>query len=333
MAEQRYKGIRVLVTGGLGFIGSNLVRALVREGAEVTVVDGLISGCGGDEYNVAEVRDRLRVIIADIGDREAVSVALADQQVIFNLAGEVSHSMSISCPERDLRLNALAQLRFLESCRVWAPQARIVYASSRQIYGRPRYLPVDERHPVDPVDFNGVHKWAAECYHRLQARLYDQPTVVLRLTNVYGPRQSLRVSCQGFIATFIARALRREPVLVYGDGSQLRDMLYVDDVVEAFLLAGLTPLPSAEPYLVANVGGPRPMTLSEIARTLVGDDVHYVPFPAISARIDIGSYHSDDRLFRAWTGWQPRVDFAEGIVRTLEFYRQHAEHYLHGAVN
>jgi UDP-glucose 4-epimerase len=328
MMGDSYGGKRVLVTGGLGFIGSNVALALWRQGASVTVVDGMIPGCGANEHNLDPARGAIAVIRADVGDAEALADVLPGQQVIFNLAGEISHPNSILFPERDLDLNARSQLRFLESCRRWAPSARVIYASSRQVYGTPEYLPVDERHPVNPSDFNGVHKLAAERYHRLFAVIHGLETVSLRLTNVYGPRQALHLPWQGFIGTFLARALRGEPLTVFGDGSQLRDMLYVDDAVEAFLAAGVAPLPDETRWIVCNLGGPRPLTLSEIARTIAGEQVTHIPFPEDRRKIDIGSYYADDHRFRAWTGWAPQVDFAEGIARTLAFYQEHAPIYL-----
>lgn len=328
MSRARFRNKRVLVTGGLGFIGSNIALTLLREGAHVTIVDALVEGCGANPHNLDEAGGAIRVIRADIGDPESMSEAVPGQQVIFNLAGEISHTNSVCYPERDLDLNARSHLRFLESCRRWAPKARIVYASSRQIYGTPQYLPVDERHPVHPSDFNGVHKFAAETYHRLFATIHGLETVSLRLTNVYGPRQALHLPWQGFIATFVARVLRGETLRVFGDGKQLRDMLYVDDAVEAFLRAALAPLPESSPGLAVNVGGPRPLSLTEIARTVAGRDVTHVPFPESRRLIDIGSYYADDSLLRTWTGWAPRVEFAEGIARTLAFYRDHAAIYL-----
>ena len=265
-----------------------------------------------------------------------MAAALPRAEVIFNLAGEISHIHSVLYPERDLDLNARAQLRFVEHVKRQAPRARIVYASSRQVYGPPDCLPVDERHPVRPVDVNGVHKLAAELYHRLASTLNGQETVCLRITNIYGPRQALNLPWQGFIGTFVARVLAGHALTVYGDGRQLRDMLYVDDAVRAFLAAGSAPLPADTPHTTLNVGGPEPLALLRIAEILAGagglqppdgPPVRLVPFPSDRKKIDIGSFTTDDRRFRAWSGWRPEVGFADGAARTLVFYRQHAGHY------
>jgi UDP-glucose 4-epimerase len=335
MTTESYLGKKVLVTGGLGFIGSNLALALWKAGALVKVIDARIAGCGSNEHNLAEAKGEIPVVCAGIED-PVLATAAADREIIFNLAGEISHTESIRRPARDLELNVHAQLQFLETCRKAAPQARVLYASSRQIYGGPKYLPVDEEHPIEPVDFNGVHKWAAENYHRLLSQIYGMETVCLRLTNVYGPRQALDAPQQGFIGTFLTRALRGQEIVVYGDGSQLRDMLHVDDAVQAFLAAGATPMPSGTLHALCNVGGPRPLSLHQIAQAVMwavnGDDaterVRCAPFPAPHQTIDIASYNASNRRLRDWTGWSPGVEFEDGIARTVAFYREHAAQYL-----
>jgi nucleoside-diphosphate-sugar epimerase len=330
-----YKGRKVFVTGGLGFVGSNLALALARLGADVTVADSREVGCGANDFNLAEAGDRIGLVIADIGDAVKIEPALEGAEVVFNLAGEISHIHSIRYPERDLDLNVRAHLAFLRSCQKVAPEARIVYASSRQVYGVPDYLPVDEDHPIRPVDFNGVHQWAAENYHFLFSNLFSIDVVCLRLTNIYGPRQSLLRPCQGFIGAFFRLALHGERIQVFGDGRQLRDMLYVDDAVEAFLLAGAAPPNGIRVY---NAGGPHPLTLYEIAQTVAqkagaGSPVECVPFPEDRKAIDIGSYHSDISRIRRALGWEPRTEFSRGVEQTVAFYRRFAQHYLNGPVH
>ncbi|HET8547812.1 MAG TPA: NAD-dependent epimerase/dehydratase family protein [Bryobacteraceae bacterium] len=322
-----YKGRRVLVTGGLGFIGSNVTVRLALEGAHVTVVDSMVAGCGANRFNIEPVRDLVSVVVADIAETDAFRDELAGAEIIFNLAGEISHTASMDDPERDLRLNALSNLLFLNACRFACPGVRIVYASTRQVYGKPAYLPVDERHPIEPIDFNGVNKYAASQYHMLLSRRREITAVILRLSNVYGPRMALNIPQQGFLATYFRNALTGEPLLVYGDGSQVRDPVYVDDAVNAFLLAGAAP-PSCP---VFNIGGAEQLSLqtiaSEIARLSGGLSVRNAPFPEALRSIDIGSYWSDTTLARTHLGWTPMTLFRDGISRTLEYYRTHCDHY------
>lgn len=327
-AIDAYNNRRVLITGGLGFIGSNLAIRLVESGAKVTVIDSMLSGCGANLFNVAPVASEIRMISAGIGQVEEFTAALAQSEIVFNLAGEVSHSSSMEQPERDLDINVLAQLQFLLACREYCPGARIVYAGTRQLYGKPIYLPVDERHPIQPVDFNGVHKFAATQYHLLLTNLGDLDCVVLRLSNVYGPRMALHLPHQGFLSVFVRRALDGRPIVVFGDGSQLRDPVHVDDVIEAFLLAGTaTGLNSR----VFNIGGPQAVCIGEVAATVArlgGCTVEHVPFPEDLRNIDIGSYCSDIACAERELSWIPRVWFHEGIETTFQFYRRYREQYL-----
>jgi UDP-glucose 4-epimerase len=325
----RYSGKRALVTGGLGFIGSSVAIRLVEEGAEVTVVDSAVAGCGANRFNLEPVVDRVRIIQADIAEPTGFRDAIATCDVVFNLAGEISHIHSMQYPERDLQINTVAQLRFLMECALVAPGIRIVYASTRQIYGVPDYLPIDERHPIKPVDFNGVHKYAASMYHRMLSRSGQIDAIVLRLTNVYGPRMAVNVPCQGFLSTFLRRLVLGQPLEVFGDGRQLRDPVYIDDVVEAFLRAGAVARPASRSY---NVGGPEALTLSQIAdiaAEVAGDiEVRYIPFPERARQIDIGSYTTDWTRISEELDWRPEVPFSEGIARALDYYRRNLVQYL-----
>lgn len=324
-----FTGKRALVTGGLGFIASNLSIRLSDLGADVTIVDSSVAGCGANAFNIDPVKHRVRVIRGDIGEPAVVREAIAGCHVVFNLAGEISHIHSMQFPERDLQINTVAQLRFLMECAARAPGIRVVYASTRQVYGVPDYLPVDERHPIQPVDFNGVHKYAASMYHQMLSRSGQIDGVVLRLTNVYGPRMALSVPCQGFLSTFLRRVILRRPLAVYGDGRQLRDPVYVDDAVDAFLRAGIAPVLPSREY---NAGGAEALSLREIAgiaaRAGGGLDVIDRPFPAEIKPIDIGSFSSDSRRIENELGWRPRVAFEDGFSRTLAYYREHLHEYL-----
>lgn len=321
-AEQTYRDLPVLVTGGMGFIGSNLAIALVRQGARVTVVDARVPGCGADPRNLDEVRDRIRLSTNNLEDTGRMQEMIAGQQVIFNLAGEISHLRSMAEPTRDLDINCAAQLALLNLCRLENPGATIVYASSRQVYGAPRYLPVDEQHPINPVDFNGVHKHAAEGYHFLLRRQFHMRTICLRLGNIYGPRQAIHQDCRGFIDFFIRKALQKETLEVFGDGRQMRGLLYVDDVVRAFLMAGLAGSEAAEVY---NIGATEPQSLLEIAQTLSriagSPPPRLVPFPADRIAIDIGSFHASSEKFRREFAWAPEICLEDGLRRTIRYFQ------------
>lgn len=325
----KLKGKRVLVTGGLGFIGSNLAIRLVSEGARVSIADPLVPGCGGSLFNIEPVRQDVELLDCSIGDTGRMRQALDRCDVVFNLAGEISHIHSMIFPERDLEINTVAQLRFIALCAEAAPGLRVVYAGTRQVYGVPEYLPVDERHPVNPVDYNGVHKYAATQYHLMLSRTGQLDAVVLRLTNVYGPRMALDVPCQGFLSTYLRKTLTAQPLDVFGDGRQLRDPLFVDEAVEAMLAAAGEATLRSRSY---NVGGPEPLTVAAIAATLsqaggLPQPAHR-EFPEERKAIDIGSYHTDSGRAREELRWRPSVRFAEGVARTLAYYREHMRQYL-----
>jgi UDP-glucose 4-epimerase len=324
-----YRGSRVLVTGGLGFIGSHLATRLVDLGADVTIVDSLIPEYGGNLHNVRDISDRVRINLSDIRDPWSIRALVRNQDYIFNLAGQVSHLDSMEDPETDLDINCKAQLSLLEACRRINPEARVVFAASRQQYGRPQFVPVTEDHPLVPVDVNGINLIAGESYHLLYQAVYGIPAASLRLTNTYGPHLLMKHGRQGFITVFIRRALEGQDLQVFGDGSQLRDFTYVADVAEAFLATALTP----EAYGQAlNVGGIEPASLLEVAELCQelareGGAVHKAAWPPDREKIDIGSIYVDDSRLRELTGWSPRVELREGLERTFAFYREHGVHY------
>jgi UDP-glucose 4-epimerase len=323
-----YRDKKVMLTGGLGFIGSNLAHRLVECDADVLIVDSLIPEYGGNLFNVDGIRDRVRVNIADIRDSSGMDYLVRGQDYIFNLAGQVSHIDSMRDPYTDLEINCRSQLSLLEACRRNNPAVKIIHASTRQIYGVPDYLPVDEKHLLHPTDVNGINKMAGEWYHILYSHVYGIRATSLRLTNTYGPRQLMKHNRQGFIGWFIRLAIDGEEISVYGDGQQLRDLNYVDDAVEAFLLAGATDEVNGSVY---NLGGPEPVSLLHIVETLMElcPEASYklVPFPPEKKRIDIGDYYGDYSRIRKALGWEPQVGLREGLARTIEYYRQHKAHY------
>ena len=323
-----FKGRRVLITGGLGFIGSKLARTLVSLGAKVTILDSLIPEYGGNRRNVQGIESKLVINLSDVRDRHSLPEFLRGQHYLFNLAGQTSHMDSMTDPETDLDINCRAQLTLLEACRKHNPRLRVVFASTRQIYGRPDYLPVDEKHPLRPVDVNGINKLAGEGYHLLYSHVHGVPSTVLRLTNTIGPRMRVKDARQTFVGVWIRQILQGRPIEVWG-GGQLRDFTYVDDAVEAFLLAAIHPQAVGR---VFNLGGVGQVSLRELAETLIGvarrGSYCVKSFPVARQKIDIGDYYSDCRLIGSVLGWQPRTTIRQALAKTVAYYRKELPHYL-----
>lgn len=328
MQPDNLRDARVLITGGVGFIGSTLAIRLVREGARVTVVDSMIPEYGGNLWNVEPVREDLRINIADVRDPHAMKFLLRGQDVLFNLAGQTSHLDSMEHPQTDLDINASAQLSILEACRHYNPTLKVVFASTRQIYGKPAYLPVDEQHPLRPVDVNGINKLAGEMYHLLYHQVYGINTAVLRLTNTYGPRMRVVDARQTFLGIWVRRLLEGQPILIYGTGEQIRDFNYVDDVVDALIRVALSPKANGE---IFNLGDHQPVSLLETARQLTAlsrrASYQCIPFPPERKSIDIGDYYGDYAKIRRMLGWAPATSLAVGLQQTVEYYERHAAHY------
>jgi UDP-glucose 4-epimerase len=321
-----------MITGGLGFIGSNLARRLVELEADVLLVDSLIPDYGGNLFNIDGIADRLRVNVADVRQQSTMNYLVRGQSIIFNLAGQVSHIDSMRDPYTDLDINCRSQLTILEACRYNNPGAKVVFAGTRQIYGRPSSLPVTEQHLVLPTDVNGINKAAGEFYHLVYNNVFGVRACSLRLTNVYGPRQLIRHDRQGFIGWFIRLAIEGRTISIYGDGSQLRDFVYVDDAADAFLRAGAEEACNGEAF---NVGGDEPLSHQALASLLVelagSGRVEYVPWPPEKKAIDIGDFYADSTKFKSRAGWEPSVRVREGLARTIAFYRQHLDRYVDGA--
>ena len=324
-----YKGRRVMITGGLGFIGSNLARRLVDLGANVLLVDSLIPDFGGNLFNIDGIADRLQINVADVRQQSTMNYLVQGVEVIFNLAGQVSHIDSMHEPFADLEINCRAQLTILEACRHNNPRAKVVFAGTRQVYGRPDSLPVRETHLVRPTDVNGINKAAGEYYHLVYNNVFGVRACSLRLTNVYGPRQLIKHNRQGFIGWFIRLAIEDQTIQIYGDGSQVRDFVYVDDAVDAFVRAGADDRCNGE---VFNVGGDRPISHRDLTTLLVkvagAGRAEYVPWPPEKKAIDIGDFYADSSKFIDATRWKAAVGLEEGLRRTMAFYRQHWDHYV-----
>ncbi len=328
MNDDFFHDRKILVTGGLGFIGSNLARRLVECGAKVTLVDSLVPEYGGSRFNIAGIEDRIRVNISDVRDEYSMSYLVQGEDLLFNLAGQTSHADSMQDPFTDLDINCRAQLSILEACRKHNPGIKIILASTRQIYGRPEYLPVDEKHLLRPVDVNGINKMAGEWYHILYNNVYGIRACALRLTNTIGPRMRVKDSRQTFVGTWIRLLLQGRPFEVW-DGDQLRDFTYVDDAVDALLLAASSDETNGR---VMNLGGDCVISLKELARLFVevnhGGEYVTRPYPADRKPIDIGSYYADFGLVQSLLGWKPVVPLRAALERTLSFYRENLAHYL-----
>lgn len=323
-----FAGKRVLITGGLGFIGSNLARLLAAAGAEVLLVDSLVPEYGGNLFNIAGMENQVRVNISDVRDAHSMRYLIQGQDFLFNLAGQTSHMDSMQDPYTDLEINCRAQLSILEVCRNYNPAIKIVFASTRQIYGKPDYLPVREDHLLRPVDVNGINKMAGEWYHILYNNVFGIHACALRLTNTYGPRMRVKDARQTFLGVWVRKLIEGEPFEVW-EGEQLRDFTFVDDAVEALMLAALSDQAAGR---VFNLGGDRVISLKDLGDLVVkmnqGGEYLRRSYPADRKRIDIGDYYADYSCIKSALGWEPRVPLEEGLSRTLHYYREHLARYV-----
>ncbi|MFN8001304.1 MAG: NAD-dependent epimerase/dehydratase family protein [Acidobacteriota bacterium] len=326
--QAEFENRRVLITGALGFIGSNLARRLVELGAQVLLIDSLIPEYGGNLFNIAGLADRVRLNISDVRDAHSMRYLVQGQDYLFNLAGQTSHMDSMQDPDTDLEINCRAQLSILEACRKYNPQIKVVFASTRQLYGKPDYLPVDEKHLRRPVDVNGINKMAGEWYHILYNNVYGLRACSLRLTNTYGPRMRVKDARQTFLGVWLRLLVEGKPFEVW-EGHQLRDFTYVDDAVEAFLLAAMSEASNGE---IFNLGGEPVVSLKELADLMIevngGGEYVTRSYPADRKRIDIGDFYADYTYIRRTLGWEPKVHLREGVRRAIEFYRANLPHYV-----
>lgn len=325
----RYCGKKVLITGGLGFIGSNLARRLVGIGAKVTLVDNLVPKCGGNLFNIKDIQDRLIVKICDIKNSSIMAKLLKKNEFLFNLAGQTSHISSMLSPHIDLDINVYAQLSMLETCRKNNSKIKIVFTSTRQLYGKPIYLPVDEKHPVHPADVNAINKLSAEWYHLLYNKIYGIRTCVLRLTNTYGPGMGLRGGLQNFLGIWISSLLKNKTIKIFGKGKQLRDFNYIDDCVDALLMCGMS---SASNGKVYNLGSKEIINLKELAKIIIrlkaGGKFKFVQFPNQKKRIDVGDFYSDFSIINNEIGWKPKIKLKEGLTKTFFYYKKNLLEYI-----
>ena len=326
--ERQFAGARVLITGGLGFIGSNLARRLHRLGADITVVDSLLPDYGGNLYNLEGIADQCQINISDVRDTHSLRYLVREKDYLFNLAGQTSHLDSMRNPMPDLEINCQAQLSILETCRAHNPRIKIVFASTRQIYGRPDQLPVAESHRLNPVDVNGINKMAGEKYHLLYNDVYGIPATALRLTNTIGPRMRIKDARQTFVGLWVRQLLEGQPIEVWG-GKQLRDFTDVEDAVDAFLMAAISPATKGRVY---NLGGSDVIDLISVAKLMVevngSGEYALRDFPPERRAIDIGDYYADFSKIRTELGWAPKRTLRETMESTLNYFRESMAHYV-----
>lgn len=326
---EKFKNKNVLITGGLGFIGSNLACRLVSLGAHVTIIDSLVWAYGGNLFNIKDINDKVKVNIGDIRDRYSINHLIKNKDYLFNMAGQVSHIDSMKDPFTDLEINVTSQISILESCRQHNPDIKIIYPSSRQIYGKPQYLPVDERHPIRPTDVNGINIMSGEWYHILYNNVYSIRTVSLRMTNVYGPRQLIKHNRQGFIGWFIRQAVEGKEIQIYGDGAQKRDLNYVDDVCDALLLAAISEKANGRIY---NLGSSEVIALKDLAELIIAiagkGSYKLISWPEEKKKIDIGDYYSDFSKIKNELDWEPKTSLREGMAKNIEYYKKYLDKYI-----
>jgi len=318
----------VLITGGLGFIGSTLAHKLVELGADVLLVDSLLPDYGGNLFNIDDIKGKVRVNVADVRDESGMQYLVKGQDYMFNLAGTLSHIDSMIDPYTDLEINCRSQLTILEACRKNNPGLKIVFSGTRGQYGKAQYLPVDERHPMCPTDVNGINNMAGEWYHILYNNVYGIRATSLRLTNTYGPRHQMKHSKQGYLNWFVRLAMEGREIPIYGDGAQKRDFNYVDDVVDALLAAAATDKTNGEVY---NIGSGSPISvldsLEAVIKIAKKGSCKVIPFPPEKQKIEIGDYYADYSKFNKVTGWAPKVRFEDGLTNTIAFYEKNKKYY------
>lgn len=325
--ENYFKNKKILITGGLGFIGSTLAHRLAKIEADIYLIDSLIPEYGGNNFNINGIEDKVKVNIADVRDKHSMDYLVKDKDIIFNLAGTLSHIDSMNDPFTDLEINCMSQLSILESCRKNNRDIKIIFAGTRGQYGKADHLPVDEKHLMHPTDVNGINNIAGESYHILYNNIYGIRAVSLRLTNTYGPRHQMKHHKQGIINWFIRQLIEEQTIKLYGDGKQIRDINYVDDVVEALLLVACNEKADGE---VFNLGG-IPKNLIDLVETMIDvygkGNYELIPFKDDLKKIEIGDYVANFEKIKNTAGWQPKISLEEGLRSSFDYYEKYRNHY------
>jgi UDP-glucose 4-epimerase len=325
---ENLQGARMLITGGAGMIGSTIAHLAVAQGAQVTILDAMLPLYGGNLYNLRGILDEMQFIQGDIRDLDLMMRVVPGYDYIFNLAGQVSYVDSNTDPLLDLDINCKGHLQVLEACRRANPGAKLLFASSRFVYGRIEYNPVDENHPFNCLSIYGIHKLAGEKYYRFYHEAYGLNTVSVRIANPYGPRQQMKHSKYGIVNWFIRLALEGQPLTVFGDGQQRRDYIYNEDLAAACVALMLSPGTAGQVYnLGTGTGAPFIDMARLVAEAVPGIEVRQVEWPRDRYFVETGDYLSDISRITAATGWRPRISLKEGIGRTVAYYREHQPAY------
>lgn len=326
--EKTYKDKKILITGGMGFLGSSLAHSLVGYGGKVTVLDAMLPLYGGNRFNLHGIEDMVEVINGDVRDYNLIKTIVPGKDFIFNFAGQVSYIDSGDIPYEDLDINSRAHLMILEECRHNNPEAKILYASSRMALGKITQNPVTESHPANPLSLYGVHKLTGEKYSLAYHHHYGLRTVAMRITNPYGIRQQMKHNKYSLVGWFIRLAMENREIKIFGNGDQKRDYIYVDDLVESFLRAGATGETDGELF---NLGLGRSTAFCEMVHTVVETvgqgKIDYVPWPDDYERIETGDFVVDVSKLNNLIKWKPNISLSKGILTTYDYYRKYAKHY------
>lgn len=326
--KTKYKGKKVLITGGLGLIGSTIANKLVALGAKVTILDAMLPLYGGNFYNIKDIRNKVQVHVADIRDEGAVNYAVRNKDIIFNLAGQVSYVDSNLDPLLDLDINCRGHITTLEAIRKYNPKAVVVFAGSRMQYGKLEYNPVDENHPMNPLSIYGVHKLTGEKYYTAYNRHHKIKTICFRIANPYGPRSQMKHSKYSMINWFIRMAMENQVIKVFGEGLQIRDYIYVDDIADGMIIAAVSKKAYGE---IFNIGSGRPTRFIDMVKTVIdtvgSGSYEYVPWPENYEKVETGGYVADITKLKK-LGWKPKIDIKTGIKKTYEYYKKNKRYYF-----
>jgi UDP-glucose 4-epimerase len=325
---EAYRDKEVLITGGLGFIGSNLAIELVKYGAKVTIVDNMLPRQGGNLFNIKEIEDKVKVNFSDVRNQLSMNHLVKGKDYVFHLAGQVNHVDSMRNPVQDLEINCLGTLVLLEALRHHNREARVIFAGTRGEYGKSVKLPVDEDHPTNPKGIYAVTNLTAEKMVLVYHDIFGIKGVCLRITNTYGPRHQMQHDEYGVFNWFIRKAIDDDAIPVFGDGKILRDFLYVEDLVECMLMTALT----EEAYgMVFNVGTGVPVSFIDLAKKIVevagSGRVEFREFTKERKEVEPGDYYADISRIKRVVKWEPKTSLEEGIRKTVEFYRKYREYY------